>query len=62
MVDPRRIAQPPADKAGASGRYGFREALDYTARQLPEAVVPSSVAMAHHKAGWLRWATFCTVG
>ena len=37
--------------AGASGRYGFREALDYTARRLPEgasvAVVKSY--MAHHQ-------------
>ncbi|HEU6439071.1 MAG TPA: glucoamylase family protein, partial [Terriglobales bacterium] len=38
-------------KAGASGSYGFREALDYTARRLPEgasvAVVKSY--MAHHQ-------------
>ncbi len=37
--------------AGASGRYGFREALDYTARRLPEgesvAIVKSY--MAHHQ-------------
>jgi cyclic beta-1,2-glucan synthetase len=37
--------------AGAGGRYGFREALDYTARRLPEgasvAVVKSY--MAHHQ-------------
>ena len=37
--------------AGAAGRYGFREALDYTARRLPEgasvAVVKSY--MAHHQ-------------
>jgi cyclic beta-1,2-glucan synthetase len=37
--------------AGASGRYGFREALDYTARRLPDgasvAVVKSY--MAHHQ-------------
>ncbi|HSB87140.1 MAG TPA: glucoamylase family protein, partial [Ilumatobacteraceae bacterium] len=38
-------------KEGASGRFGFREALDYTARRLPEgasvAVVQSY--MAHHQ-------------
>ncbi len=38
-------------KEGADGRYGFREALDYTARRLPEgasvAVVQSY--MAHHQ-------------
>ncbi|MHB8397999.1 MAG: glucoamylase family protein, partial [Candidatus Limnocylindrales bacterium] len=38
-------------EAGASGQYGFREALDYTARRLPEgasvAVVKSY--MAHHQ-------------
>ncbi len=38
-------------RAGASGQYGFREALDYTARRLPEgasvAVVQSY--MAHHQ-------------
>ena len=37
--------------AGAAGRYGFREALDYTPRRLPEgasvAVVKSY--MAHHQ-------------
>jgi cyclic beta-1,2-glucan synthetase len=37
--------------AGAAGRYGFREALDYTSRRLPEgasvAVVKSY--MAHHQ-------------
>ncbi|MGZ6267916.1 MAG: GH36-type glycosyl hydrolase domain-containing protein, partial [Candidatus Limnocylindrales bacterium] len=38
-------------KAGASGRYGFREALDYTARRLPEgaSVAVVSTYMAHHQ-------------
>ncbi|HSO29142.1 MAG TPA: glucoamylase family protein, partial [Candidatus Sulfomarinibacteraceae bacterium] len=37
--------------AGASGRYGFREALDYTARRLPEgqAVAIVQSYMAHHQ-------------
>jgi cyclic beta-1,2-glucan synthetase len=38
-------------KAGASGRYGFREALDYTARRLPEGASVAIVKsyMAHHQ-------------
>jgi cyclic beta-1,2-glucan synthetase len=38
-------------KAGASGRYGFREALDYTARRLPEGATVAIVKsyMAHHQ-------------
>ncbi len=38
-------------KAGASGRYGFREALDYTARRLPEGATVAVVKsyMAHHQ-------------
>ena len=38
-------------KVGASGRYGFREALDYTARRLPEGAVVAIVQsyMAHHQ-------------
>ncbi len=38
-------------KAGASGPYGFREALDYTARRLPEGASVAIVGsyMAHHQ-------------
>ena len=38
-------------EAGASGRYGFREALDYTARRLPEGASVAIVNsyMAHHQ-------------
>ncbi|MGZ4792540.1 MAG: glucoamylase family protein, partial [Ilumatobacteraceae bacterium] len=38
-------------KVGASGRYGFREALDYTARRLPEGASVAIVQsyMAHHQ-------------
>ncbi len=37
--------------AGAGGRYGFREALDYTARRLPEGALVAVVKsyMAHHQ-------------
>ncbi len=37
--------------AGASGQYGFREALDYTARRLPEGASVAIVNsyMAHHQ-------------
>ncbi len=37
--------------AGASGPYGFREALDYTARRLPEGATVAVVQsyMAHHQ-------------
>ena len=37
--------------AGARGRYGFREALDYTARRLPEGASVALVKcyMAHHQ-------------
>ena len=37
--------------AGASGQYGFREALDYTARRLPEGASVAIVKsyMAHHQ-------------
>ena len=37
--------------AGAGGRYGFREALDYTARRLPEGASVAIVKsyMAHHQ-------------
>ncbi|MCJ7711025.1 MAG: phosphorylase, partial [Chloroflexi bacterium] len=38
-------------QAGAAGPYGFREALDYTARRLPEGVTVAVVSsyMAHHQ-------------
>ncbi len=38
-------------KAGAAGPFGFREALDYTARRLPEGatVAPVMSYMAHHQ-------------
>ncbi|MBI3744938.1 MAG: hypothetical protein HY264_00125 [Chloroflexi bacterium] len=37
--------------AGAAGRYGFREALDYTTRRLPEGATVAIVQsyMAHHQ-------------
>src|SRR5450759_3481324 len=37
--------------AGANGRYGFREALDYTPRRLPEGATVAIVRsyMAHHQ-------------
>ena len=37
--------------AGAAGRYGFREALDYTSRRLPEGASVAIVRsyMAHHQ-------------
>jgi cyclic beta-1,2-glucan synthetase len=53
MVDPRAAVANFArlDEAGASGRYGFYEALDYTPGRVPEgealAVVRSF--MAHHQ-------------
>jgi cyclic beta-1,2-glucan synthetase len=39
------------DSAGASGRYGFRESLDYTPRRLPEGASVAIVKsyMAHHQ-------------
>ena len=38
-------------KAGGGGRYGFREALDYTPRRLPEGATVAIVKsyMAHHQ-------------
>ncbi|MFA5774903.1 MAG: glucoamylase family protein, partial [Ilumatobacteraceae bacterium] len=38
-------------KAGATGRYGFREALDYTPRRLPEGATVAIVQsyMSHHQ-------------
>ena len=53
MIQPRAAVRNIARlvAAGAAGRYGLREALDYTARRLPEgakvAVVKSY--MAHHQ-------------
>ena len=53
MIQPRAAVRNIARlvAAGAAGRYGIREALDYTARRLPEgakvAVVKSY--MAHHQ-------------
>ncbi len=53
MIEPKAAAKNFVEltRAGASGRYGFREALDYTSRRLPEgesvAVVKSY--MAHHQ-------------
>ena len=53
MIDPNAAVRNFArlGKAGASGRYGFREALDYTARRLPEgeSVAIVSSYMAHHQ-------------
>ena len=53
MIDPAAAVRNFArlTKAGASGRYGFREALDYTARRLPEgeSVAIVSSYMAHHQ-------------
>ena len=41
MIEPEAAARNfvRLSKAGARGRYGFREALDYTARRLPEGAV-----------------------
>ena len=38
-------------RAGASGMYGYREALDYTPRRLPEGATVAVVMsyMAHHQ-------------
>ncbi len=53
MIDPGAAVRNFArlSRAGAGGQYGFREALDYTARRLPEgepvAIVKSY--MAHHQ-------------
>ncbi len=53
MIDPKSAAENFArlTKAGASGRYGFYEALDYTATRLPEnqAVAVVHAYMAHHQ-------------
>jgi cyclic beta-1,2-glucan synthetase len=53
MVDPEASVRNFARlrSAGASGTYGFREALDYTARRLPEGATVAVVNsyMAHHQ-------------
>ena len=53
MVDPEAAVRNFARlaKAGGSGRYGFREALDYTSRRLPEGATVAVVNsyMAHHQ-------------
>ena len=53
MVDPEAAVRNFARlaKAGGSGRYGFREALDYTSRRLPEGATVAVVKsyMAHHQ-------------
>ena len=53
MVQPEAAVRNFArlSEAGAAGRYGFREALDYTARRLPEGASVAIVNsyMAHHQ-------------
>ena len=53
MIDPKTAAENfvSLTEAGASGRYGFYEALDYTATRLPEnqAVAVVQAYMAHHQ-------------
>jgi len=53
MVDPRKAAENFIRLAaeGASGRYGFYEALDYTASRLPQSCPHAVVRcyMAHHQ-------------
>jgi cyclic beta-1,2-glucan synthetase len=53
MVDPKSAAENFVRLAGdgASGRYGFYEALDYTATRLPEnqTVAVVQAYMAHHQ-------------
>ena len=53
MVEPEAAVRNFARlrSAGASGTYGFREALDYTARRLPEGATVAIVKsyMAHHQ-------------
>ncbi|MDO8700734.1 MAG: glucoamylase family protein, partial [Deltaproteobacteria bacterium] len=53
MIDPRAAAQNfvRLTGAGASGRYGFYEALDYTATRVPEDqdVAVVRAYMAHHQ-------------
>ena len=53
MIDPEAAAQnfTRLTEAGASGRYGFYEALDYTSARLPEGerVAIVRAYMAHHQ-------------
>ncbi|HEX7472460.1 MAG TPA: glucoamylase family protein, partial [Candidatus Limnocylindrales bacterium] len=53
MIQPQAAVRNFArlSEAGAGGRYGFREALDYTARRLPEGASVAIVKsyMAHHQ-------------
>ena len=53
MIDPKTAAENflRLTKAGGSGRYGFYEALDYTATRIPEneAVAVVRAYMAHHQ-------------
>jgi cyclic beta-1,2-glucan synthetase len=53
MIDPKSATENfvRLTEAGASGRYGFYEALDYTATRLPEnqAVAIVYAYMAHHQ-------------
>ena len=53
MIQPEAAVRNFArlSQAGAGGRYGFREALDYTARRLPEGASVAIVKsyMAHHQ-------------
>ncbi len=53
MIEPKAAVRNFARlaAAGAAGRYGFREALDYTDRRLPEGakVVVVNSYMAHHQ-------------
>ena len=53
MVDPVAAVRnfERLRRAGAAGSYGFREALDYTPRRLPEGAVVAPVMsyMAHHQ-------------
>ena len=53
MVEPEAAVRNfvRLSRAGAAGRYGFREALDYTARRLPEGATVAIVKsyMAHHQ-------------
>ncbi len=53
MIQPQAAVENFArmSKAGGGGRYGFREALDYTARRLPEGASVAIVKsyMAHHQ-------------
>ena len=53
MIEPKAAVRNFARfaTAGGAGRYGFREALDYTARRLPEgaSVAVVNSYMAHHQ-------------